>query len=350
MTKNQKLIVSLLKEIRGHRTQIEVSRAMGYKYNYFNKLETLQKKISWTEFYNLTTENGFDFKNFLMRYLSFTSVELNFKSSAVILKQFLNIYNLKVKQLPKKGVLSVHPVTLQRWLKSKSLSLEIMLSIFDLKPEFKTNFIDFFSTPRKLNQDVRYKSLGKDELKKIQDEYISYHPWVLSVVAYFQLENADRSRQTAAFSISQCLEIPESIIRSTIQEMIHHKLLKEDSEKFVLVKSLYDFTQSPMGTILRQMHYWSEKLNVRIQQVVDDEKDRKGLIYFSDLRVSAVSEASFSKINEIILESNAKIIGLLNNPSGPKSRLICLFSHFFQPNILSKEKNFEHNWKLNKRK
>lgn len=344
MTPNQKIIHNVLKKFRGDRTQMEMSVLMGYNYNYYNKIEKCTKKISWSEFCKLASLQGYDLHSFFARYLSFMQMKFEHESSSVILNQFLVINNLSLESLSKKREFQVHDVTLKRWLRAKDLSLEVMLGVFSLEPEFKENFLGLFNLEQQWNGDIYYQFLTSEILKKYQYEYIAFHPWALSIIAYFKVHTQEKYNKSTIEKMSESLQILSSVLTPAIREMLNLKLLTV-REGYVVPEDKYiDFTQAPLTLILRQTQYWTSKLNARLIESANNTPKRKGIVHFSDLRVDAISDESFEKIQKIQLETSAKIVDVLKHQKGDLTQILCYCAYLFNPGINHKEEKLEQKW------
>lgn len=349
MTPNQKIIHNVLKKLRGNRTQMEMSVLMGYNYNYYNKIEKCTKKISWSEFCKLAVSQGYDLQSFFARYLSFMQMQIEHESSSVILNQFLVINNLNLESLSKRREFQVHNITLKRWLRAKDLSLEVMLGIFSLKPEFKENFLGLFNFEKQWNGDIYYQFLTSEVLKKYQYEYIAFHPWALSIIAYFKVHTEEKYNKNMLQKMSEDLQILPSVLSPSVREMLNLKLLTIRDGYIVSEYKYIDFTQAPLALILKQTQYWTTKLNSRLIESANNAPKRKGLMHFSDLRVDAISDESFAKIQKIQLETSAKIVDVLKNQKGSLTQILCYCAYLFSPGINHKEQKLEQKWEKKNR-
>ncbi|MBK7960502.1 MAG: helix-turn-helix transcriptional regulator [Bdellovibrionales bacterium] len=62
----QQLIARLLKQIRGAKTQLDMSQDLGYNYNQYGKWESSQRKIRWREFSKLCKVSNIQLEKLLL--------------------------------------------------------------------------------------------------------------------------------------------------------------------------------------------------------------------------------------------------------------------------------------------
>lgn len=344
MNPNEKIIKNLLITLRGEKSQLEMSSLMGYKYNYYNKLENCRKKITWTEFCHIAEKMGYDLKWFFIRYLGFPGENFDFTSPPVILHQMFLMQQLHLDQIAKSSKFRVHAATLKRRMGSKTLSLEIMLDFLTLYPELHANFLRVFSPANAKNKDIRYQFLSSDVLKKYQFEYISFNPWVLTFIEYFRVHSKQYRSSKLISEVSDDLQIPSSVVERTIRDMVDLKLLTIKNEIVEPYGQHLDFTQAPIQLILKQMQYWGSKIHARIDNVIQGTPKSKGVVYYSDLRVAGVDEEAFSKIQEIITKASSEVVAVMKNQKSPPKKIICYLASLLSPDVNHKDENLEGHW------
>ncbi len=342
----EQITSKILKQLRGVRSQIQISKELGYSYNQFAKWESNQRKIRWRDFVKLCSISGFPLEKTLDYSLKFALRSFDPSSAAEIIQQFLLTQGLNDLTIVARR-LRVHPSALRRWLSREvDPSLESIFQIMDLTPDFLDLFL------KRLNEvNPGFEQTDEpNSLEDLQLKYITQFPWALTVLTTLELDRFRLFSNKQIPELAELISIHHEVVTKSIEDLCRLKIIKKNDELYQLVKSKFQIGNLPIIEILKPIHYWTEKLAKRIGSTLSAKENERppGLVYFSDYRVMAVSQTARDEINKTIADFIGQIKEIYENQRGPKEQVCCFLLHHFQPGITSANSNFENDWMKNR--
>ncbi len=322
----ENLVRLVLKEIRGNRTQKEMSERLQYTYNQWHKWESGQKKLMWSD---------------LEKIASVLQINLETAKQTVSLKKnigddgrefVLNI--LKAHGGPNtkfaKEKLKLSPAAYHRLKSSKK----------DVEVAFVFRCLGILSSmlPYFLDELVRGISgkvfQGAVEVLGRQVQLESAFPWLSSLEACIELDAYKQLSEHNDLFIAEILGLSEKQVRAGLKMLVENETILREGEKYVLNIKRVDL-QSNIEESAKFAKFWSEISLRRFQTADGVPSSRKG---FAN-RVTPVSAEAMQKIHELRFKFYEEMNKVFQSDGDrPKEHILVFNMHVFDNDELKELK------------
>ncbi|MCB9061256.1 MAG: hypothetical protein H6622_07020 [Halobacteriovoraceae bacterium] len=288
---DQSTIYSLLKSLRGNRTQIEMSKILGYQDRAYHHWEIGQKKIRVKEFVKICDLNQISFKNILKDSLNLLEVG-SFKSDTI--NNITNSWNLSEEEFLKRSGLSK-----SKWWRLKNENKDLLL--IDLFTIIK------FHTEK---SDIVFESLGLtnylNEKRDLLFKYFKKYEYLPFLSASILLEdvlnesNSEKKIRLISQKIGQSFEETKTALNSLIEDgLLRIKI--DGNYEFITFEHHIDGLHREVGQFIFD----------NIMKNLNQTKKN----HFS-YRVAPISNEAYKKIQELQKKFSSEVYNILASDDG----------------------------------
>jgi len=321
------VVRELLRSLRGKRSQLALSRRLGYSFNQVGKWESGHTKIRWDEFVRLSGLCKSPLDQALTNHYKYKGTAANCDA---IIKNLIG--SERVSTIAKKTGFSRH--SLAKWLKK---------SAFPTVPEMFRLLLLYRGGDDHLVSFIGSLVSSIDELPSIAPEYrqrvkqieLSYqHPWLAAVKDCLSLQSYQRLEKHREGFVSRCLRI------STAEEKMALDFLTEvgvltfskgkyqvTGKKLMFQENILDKEKDIEGNFRLREYWWSQALNHLISRPAWSS------LTFA-FQTFTVSESAFRKIRALSVQYFSDVTKIIEEDEEPRTLLRVMNLCFFDPSGL----------------
>ncbi len=284
----QEIVTHLLLALRGDRSTIELSKAMGYSYNQVKRWESGEKQLRWNEFIPYCEILNIPILEILRDLFQYKNADP---------QEFLNfLYGSKfrfyqTKVLAKK--LNRHVSALRRYLRGDvSPDLEFVLAFMDLEPGVLPKFLS-----------VLVPGFMMDGFQSVDQNFDKIAPLSAAVHAWLRSDSYQSLSTHQSEFLAQRVGCTVKDVEMLLSHMVKNRSveLTEDGKYVPIGKAI----------AIQDSGFWFERAAMEANSF-------EGI---TDCRIVAASNVTLEKINEVLLQAESKIRTLLEENRGPSENV-----------------------------
>jgi len=319
----------ILTRIRGSRSQIEVSRLLGFRYNQYHKWESGHRQIKWDQFIQVCKTFQIQIHEALRRLLLFVEKDFESANASEVLSQLLKIHGHDDFEVLARR-LHTHPSSIRRWLSGSVVpDLGTVLQIFDLERDFH---------PKSAN------------IEEARLQFFSYFPWGLALLAGLEVEKFKDLKSDQFPELARLVGIPVNVLIKSLSVMVQLGIVELKQERYHLKLHFFNLSNLNQIDMQRPNQYWTEKVHSRLRILEQEGADRlpPKALYFSHYRMMSITKESLDQVNKAMAEFVGKLQAIHANQTGPREQVSCLLIHHYRPDLLPLDDDFDFNWMQNR--
>lgn len=311
--KNQLHIATLLKELRGSRTQAEMSKALGYKFNQYFKWESGTTEISFENFIQLCDYAHAPLLNILDSLLHYTEDRIEQKE---LLKQLLSYWCNNDEE----NFLKASSFSKSKWWRLKSgkskLSLDDFLEIINIMARKKDPFLKLISKKFKDKKHLQPKLNEQVLLETIRN-----YPEFIDIYSCLFLADFAKSKtySTRRNLILKTTKLEPHRLDRVLQQLKDLKILD------ITQKDLEEPFKLAISKINVDVHQILTRYCLKKHLLTKNELDARGRTGTTSI-IGAVSEETEKKVLSLLTQCFHEIVKLMSiEDPDKKSKLAYIY-------------------------
>ncbi len=316
----------ILFTLRGERSQVSVSRSLGYSYNRVHKWESETTRMKWRDFYdfcaalNVSVEKAF--------CDVFVVVNMDISNAAEVFKILLRFHStLSIEELAKK--LHCHSSVLRRWIAGTvQPDVEIIFKLMDLRSQFLAQFVS------KIVPIERIDTLAdrfRTDTREILDD--SSVPQFLLVQLCLGLKEYQELPTHSDELIARIAHMPLEDVRAAIHWLLHHRKIQWSGGKLSPDLNFLN-CHGDRATISRLQRFWTRHSLKRLSATEGGAANPKKRPNLQCATVFTVSKEGMKRIAEKFHTCFEEAIQLVNTEAAPPEEIRVLILDMFSPDDL----------------
>lgn len=303
--KYEEIVRELIVALRGTYSTVDLSKAMGYKYNQVRRWETGEKQFRWDEFCLYCKAVDVPLPAILYEVFHYQAQD----PMAFLSFLHLNRFPLHtIEQLSEK--LHRHPSAIRRYLDGEIFpDLEFVLAYIDLDYNRLAEFILRILPD---DSDSLLKATFEPQIKMVLKE--AEFPLAAAIEGWLVTHPYESLNSHDEEFIAKRVGISTEEVRHILEVMEKAGTVRCNANgKYVLTYDALLLPGSEKGSHFKFYKYWSERASRRY---ADDHAINRSPVKGAGLcRVVAVSQSTSKKLNDILVRADAEIRTLLENSS-----------------------------------
>lgn len=295
-----RLSIAIVKNLRGKRTQNQMSKRLGYSYNQVNKWESGVKRIKWIEFVNFTNVMKFDLKSVLLNTMTFYGDLLDTKGLYHRL-----VFDRSVSEIA--AMLSKPEAAIRRWSRGdQEFILADCLEMLDKFLNVLPSFLSFFPS---IDLPPDFSHINRD-LTEIKETY--KNPVVSGALYCLKLDSYKKRKKHVEGFIAKQVGISLDQEREFIRQFEKAGIIEKENGLYVIKrKDALDFRMddSQFNSLVT---YW---LNRGIQKIESRLPEANRSI--KGYHVFPISKEGFKKVEELTFAYYNQLVALVNSDTHP---------------------------------
>lgn len=285
----QWLVQTILKKIRGNRSQTEMDTALGHKFNQWHKWESGQKILRWSELERIDRSLQLHLADHLANFISQTEVgDLNGRNVLQIFRRKFG--NLSLKELA--DYLETHPSKLRRiFMDEQDFEVSLFLKFLGVCTRILPAFLTEFA-PGVLPEYFGERVEAFEKQRSLEARF----PWLSSIEAAIELRAYKQALTHDLKILSELTGLPEKKIDLGLQLLLENGAIEKEEEKYQLNIKRVDMESGALADSAALAKYWTEKALHRFDTFDGVPTSRKGWAY----RIFPVSNQGQEKIRDLI--------------------------------------------------
>lgn len=313
----------LLRALRGDRTQLELSRRLGYSFNQVGKWESDAKRLKWPDFYDLCEVVGAPIDRALREVFLVIQEDPREPLSVI---QALRCFHgsMPLPTISKK--LHCHISVLRRWIAGTVVpDVEAIFGLMDLRKGFFPLFLSKLAPVDSL-PSVQDRILA-DELTRSR---IKTDPELVSVELALRLE-AYKALPTHSDSfIAQATSLRIADVQERLRWLESSGRIRLTNGKYATVRNLDNLTGDPVA-VARLRRHWAQRTLDRFDTPNGVPTNSKLRPNFQSCLVCTVSKQEMSRIFDILNRCFEEIRQLESPTPQAEDEIRVLMMDFFSP-------------------
>ncbi|MFL5813417.1 MAG: DUF4423 domain-containing protein [Bdellovibrionia bacterium] len=297
------IVIELLLALKGTRSSMELSKALGYKYNQFKRWETGEKQLRWDEFCMLCESLEISIQNVLLNVFQYSESDPKLFLSHL----YSNKYPLiSVDELSKQ--LHRHPSAIRRYVDGEIFpDLEFVLAFMNLDSNRLGTFIRAILPP---NTGESLRSRFEKEKNQLITEAsnplaAAIEGWLITQ-GYLELEKHDPAY------IAQRVGCSSEEVTQILASLQQARTVKQNENgKFLPTYEKMDMSGMDIELMMQFFKYWYDRATQHYAKV--PFAHRGPVRGAGGCRVVAVSQRVSNEINQVILRADAEIRALVDS-------------------------------------
>lgn len=321
----EKIVKSLLRSIRGPRSQQEMSQIMGYEFNQWHKWESGQKLIKWMDFVQICNQFKLPLETAICIVLGVTSVDINDGGSVFeeVWRKFGNLSSAEMQEF-----LGISKAQLRRIIfGEQDFVLQILFKILG---DFGSSLPYLVETLGGKNIDAHFEK--ENSLIKRQVEIEGSHPWFCALEALLLHKDykSMKSHDNSFFAAKLGVNVEE--VKRAFSTLEKNGSIEMVNQKYQLRLLRVDMDVSAVNGA-KLSKFWTNVCADRFSTIDGIPSSGKGWSY----RIFPVSHKAQEQIRKMIRQIDSEIYSiLLNDENEEKDFVQVLITHYFDNNEFSK--------------
>lgn len=321
----EKIVKSLLRSIRGPRSQQEMSQIMGYDYNQWHKWESGQKLIKWMDFVKICNQFQLPLATVIHNVLGVTSLDIYDGGSVFedVWRKFGNLSSTEMQEF-----LGISKAQLRRIVfGEQDFVLQILFKILG---DFGSSLPYLVETLGGKNIDTHLAN--ETSFIKKQVEIEGNHPWFCALEAlllhreYKSMKVHDNSFFAAKLGVNV------AAVKKAFSTLEKNGSVEMVNQKYQLKLLRVDMDVSAVNGA-KLSKFWTKVSVDRFSTIDGIPSSGKGWSY----RIFPVSHKAQEQIRKMIRQIDSEIYSiLLSDENEDKEFVQVLITHYFDNNEFSK--------------
>lgn len=317
----------LLIALRGERTQVEISRMLGYSFNQWHKWESEQKWMRWNEFVEVLRVLMVPIEDVFRELYAFKKQAASGRDLddfRVVLDCFCAGWSTQKVA----GILKQDEDVIRRWVREGvSPSLETVLFLIQERTNdlstFVANLVPIQQIPtlRDFHQTVVAH-------KAVEVKY----PFSAAVEACFLLESYKALEKHSDEWIADRVKVPVKLVQELIATLVQQEIVENRSGKYQLLKQT-DLRGISKRGLTEINGYWARRGLGRLDYLsaLDNvpATDTPDAFMF---RVAAVSRRASEEIRAKLLQCSRDVYDIIIADEDPPVEVRAILTHYFETN------------------
>ena len=308
----------LLKAMRGRRTQMDLSVALGFKFNQVFRWESGSTRLTWSEFIRVAETCQTPIASALREILDHTGDP---KDSGKLLTQIVSRRDLAAEA----RALGVSETKLRRWMRNEvAPSLSDVFACIARTPTLLEQFIG-----RLVNlEDVTALSQSSTSLRafgQFQDM-----PWATLVWEVLELTEYQKATRHIPGFVARALNLTLAQERQALRALLHEGYLEFANGKYRVKTRMDGEFRGGHPMIALQTEFWTKQALARYKtpNKISDPVDKPNVNAFLTV---CTSRATHCKIREAFIDFYHRAGEIIRNDTGPREAMRIMLFHFFEP-------------------
>lgn len=300
----QQLQIELVRALRGHHSQQELSAKLGFKFNQIYRWESGQLNIRWKDFLKLCACLTIDLKHTLEMFMD---QSLNRLDAAFVIKSLKGMHSVDTlaKQLhrPKR--------VLTRWINGESEPyLKDVLHVFYIT----TSSVLEFATVLAGNEPL--PSFANEIAKrKVERDFHFRNPAFASLIRVFEFTAYEQLKTHSSAFVARSINLKVSEVDRLIDEAMKLGLIEKVQCKYKIVnKSLS--TRGDLAGRKAILDYWMRRQIEGIHSTATLRDDQLSSSYC----IFTTNQVTYEKIDALRAQFYRAMIGLLHHDDNRAAR------------------------------
>lgn len=316
----RKVKVQLLKALRGEKSQIEMSRDLGFSFNQWNKWETEQKVLKWDEFLDILNRLRLPYFQIFQDVFAIRNTEVTFE----ILLEYLTS-GMSSEEIS--SLLKTDESTLRRWKREHiSPSIELIFLLISQKQGTLHTLLS------RLVPIEKIQILGGEfkQLSLLQSHEARY-PFSGALEACLELKDYQAFEAHNLEWVAQRVRVSPQLVTEALENLKVIGAVKWENQKYTRVRNWVSMTGIDPVDAAKVDHYWTEYASARYHtnDGVPLIPNRPVNTNIRSYRVAAVSESTALEIQKKLRQTSQEILSLIQSDEAPKDLVVLYLSHFF---------------------
>ncbi|MFK8138958.1 MAG: helix-turn-helix domain-containing protein [Bdellovibrionales bacterium] len=244
---------SLLKTIRGQRTQMEMSKLLGFGFNQYHKWETGAKSLSLFDFFDLCNALNLPIDEMLR-------ILLLFDSESVPEESFFKAAYEKLGPKNKdelSDLLGINKSSLYRWISGNGImDLAVFFLWIDQRTQYLKDSIVCLVGLEK--SEIILGSRDEDQLQR-RHAYFKL-PFMPAVQYFFDTTTYDKMEDKSIAEIANKTGLTIEEVSLSIAELLKMDIIRKDGDSYVNQLSTTNLGNINMVESSRMAKYWNQKV------------------------------------------------------------------------------------------
>lgn len=325
------LKMQLLTIIRGSRSQLQMSRKLGYSFNQYHRWETNKVRMNWKQFVTLCQTCDIDLSQVLFKYFKYDD-ELD--DSKPFLKILLD--NFRKKDMAKK--LNCSPSLFSKIMSGNSNpSVE---QIFQIMYIASNSFFEFIKDL--LPSQSKYPEIILKELKRREQEQLFSvnNPYIPVMIRILETQEYENLPSHSSKYISKKLRMPLEKVQNYFDSLLELKLVEMKDGKFKPTNKSLNLSNDFAGYIEFKKFWLKEQIEML------DAIKRYGNYpssCYGGTMIMTLNNQSFKKIKEASARYSSELMTILHSDinRGEHDKIVCMHHQFTDILAISQIKDIE---------
>jgi hypothetical protein len=324
-----KLKVNILKAIRNNHSQKVWSEKLGFKFNQSLKWETHQKKFTWTDFCFQCELAQLHLAELLTRYFN---ISLDNYSGLFMINKIITLYypGQSIETLSQS--LQIHPSALRRLIHGQSdTDFEMILKLLHIQSQVLGEFLKDLIPNSELvfrdNSELLAYALHLENARHAE----THLPYLSAIQASLRLKSYKNLTKHADEFISERTGIPKELVAKSLPILYENKIIhyNASTSKYECLQNRIDMDGHPTSEILKLASFWTKRALQRINKEDGTSIRKKNTPNFLGYRIAPTSLVAQNKINDLLIQTNQKILKIIENDTNPPDDIRILMIHHF---------------------
>lgn len=305
----------MIREIRGTRTQEEMSNKMGFRYNQWHKWETGQKSLTWPDLVKISELDGISLGRAMTKTIG-SEVRLEDGAGDFFKKILERFAGFDISLAETK--LGLSKATVYRYLKKDDLDVSVILmSIGELSSKLPF-FLSFIIKDSKESSFTQLVSMAMNQI-----ETLANNPWLSALESF--LNTADYKQLTAHDDefVAKALGLGKKQVIDGLSLLCDKGFVHKEGAKYIASNQVNDLEVS-LPSLTKYSQYWTD-FTLNRMQTGASLKDHS-----LNCKVFSVSDTAHQEIIELTKRSIGELNKILLSDVGREKNSVKLFlMHYF---------------------
>ncbi len=289
---------------RGKKSQQQLSRALGLKFNLYGKWESGSKKLMWDDLAKILKYKKINVSEILED--TYKILDKSKTSDAgVILKHFLDFYFLgNYSKLAE--YLEMSPLKIRRMIKKESpIAASIVLKLFIYRPQHFVIFLEKLqisdSMPEIKTEIARMKKIAQGQV---------FAPANAAVLYFLDTKEYQDCKKHSNELICQKLQLSLQQVESALRTLQANSSIEFKDPKYVLNSRSLEFPASDYKQTIPMFNYWIYRSLCYLNEKLRNNRETT-IPNASSFRIFSVSKKTAEKITEKIRQTHHEILQMI---------------------------------------
>ncbi len=325
------LKVDFLRAARAPLSQKKWNQVLGFKFNQVLKWETHQKNFNWSDFCFVCEKANLPLSQLLQKHFNILSNDYHGSTIlSLILKYFYPNQSLDDVALE----MNLHVSCLRRWQrKVGEPDIEFIFKLLYFKNLNFLSFIKELIEDKIVFLEEKPKFLQLMISNKSLTELHSLIPSLCAIQSSFYLKSYDELPIHSDSFIAEKSGVSIDLVQIGINKLIDTGILKFNLEtkKYLADPELsrIDMNDQDIEVTRALVSYWTQRSLLRFSNSTGKIINTKKTPNLISYRIAPFSKSSQEKVNELLLQTNQKILEIIEKDPNPMDDVRIVLIHHF---------------------